>query len=325
TGASDLTWQITLRGVSPGPTAATGPAPGPAPADGRGWREPRPQDYQDVGASQAPPGYVVSAIKASSTPGATALLIEDVMPWGTTANEAVLNANRIAFDEIPSRLLASTDLTRYRLVIVAGGQTFEYGYMAGEDPGLILRNLIPYAHALAPAWLSVSETAGHIPAGGHADIGVVFDATGQFGGDYRLDVVIASNDPDESEVTVPASLHVTGAPDVALSRSALDYGTLFVGLALAETLVVSNAGTDRLTVSGISASRAEYTTDAAGGFSLAPRESRAVVVTFRPVAAGPAPGTLTLRSDDPDEAAVPVALTGTGLPPPDIAVSPASP
>src|SRR5439155_10872027 len=142
------------------------------------------------------------------------------------------------------------------------------------------------------------------------------------GGDYHSNVVIASNDPDESEVTVPAHLHVTGAPDVVLSRDALDFGTLFVGRARAETLVVSNVGTDRLTVSSVTASPADYETDAAGGFSLAPRESRTVRVTFRPQTAGPKPGTLTVHSDDPDEASVPVGLSGTGVPPPDIAVTP---
>jgi hypothetical protein len=171
-------------------------------------------------------------------------------------------------------------------------------------------------------WLGVNPSSGTIAAGGHLDLQVHFDATGLVGGDYDRNVVITSNDPDESEVLVPAHLHVTGAPDIALSRSALDFGELFVGAARPETVEVHNEGTDLLAVSAITASRADYQVDAAAGFTLPIGASRQVIVTFSPLGAGPAPGTLTVHSNDPDEAEVQVALTGSGLVPPDIALAP---
>ena len=68
-----------------------------------------------------------------------------------------------------------------------------------------------------------------MPPGGSADVAVTFDATGLFGGDYSAAVLVESNDPVTPETRVAARLHVTGAPDIALSEAALDYGAWFVG------------------------------------------------------------------------------------------------
>jgi hypothetical protein len=58
-------------------------------------------------------------------------------------------------------------------------------------------------------WLFTNFTSGTIPADSTQTIEVTFDATDMAGGDYSNDIVIASNDPDESEVVVPVSLSVS--------------------------------------------------------------------------------------------------------------------
>ncbi|MCH7474466.1 MAG: choice-of-anchor D domain-containing protein, partial [Gemmatimonadetes bacterium] len=148
------------------------------------------------------------------------------------------------------------------------------------------------------------------------------DATELIGGDYDAEISVTSNDPDEPLIVVPAHLHVTGIPDIALSDDTLNYGSLFIGLSAENTLTVSNMGTDVLTVSNVSSSHPDYVADTAGGFSLAVAESRDIVVTFTPSASGPLPATLTLVSDDPDEGSVDVTLSGEGVLPPDVDVSP---
>ena len=81
--------------------------------------------------AQAPAGYRGQQVANSVMSGSSVLLIEDALPWGTTANEALLQANGMAFDVIPSAALASTDLTRYQKVIVASDQpTATYGQLA---------------------------------------------------------------------------------------------------------------------------------------------------------------------------------------------------
>jgi hypothetical protein len=239
-------------------------------------------------------------------------------------------ASHASFSNIPAfaTLIVADDVAVPNLVgyplghgyVIAAGQTLEHGYAYGYPAGIILRNMIPMDFK---PWLGVTPLTGIVPAGGQLELTVRFDASGLLGGDYDKRIVISSNDPDESEVGVPAHLHVTGAPDIDLSADALDYGTLYVGSARPETLTVRNAGTDVLTVTDITSSRAEYQVDPASiAFTLAPRTSRKVVVTFRPTVAGPVAAVLTVRSDDPDEGELHVALSGTGQIPPDIALAP---
>ncbi|MBA4312509.1 MAG: hypothetical protein C0417_07745, partial [Chlorobiaceae bacterium] len=175
------------------------------------------------------------------------------------------------------------------------------------------------------SWLSVNPTSGVVPPSTSMNIEVTFDATGMNGGDYYADILIKNNDPDPDQdtVIVPAHLHVTGAPDMALSDTTFDYGTLFIGASKQETLRVSNAGTDVLNVSNIASNNSDYNISATN-FSLNPGEHQNVVVTFTPSVVGERLGTLTITSDDPDEGTLEVDLVGVGIEPPNIVVSPAS-
>jgi hypothetical protein len=172
-------------------------------------------------------------------------------------------------------------------------------------------------------WLSATPVTGTVPAGSSVDVEVGFDATGLFGGDYFADLVVATNDPDESEVRVPTHLHVTGAPDIDVAPLALDFDSLFIGLSRTDTIVVRNTGTDVLVVTSVAAAPASYSAPAAG-FALAPGAAETLVVTFAPLEAGSLPGTLTVRSNDADEGEAVVALSGVGVVPPDVSVVPSS-
>ena len=172
-------------------------------------------------------------------------------------------------------------------------------------------------------WLVALPESGVVPAGASTYIEVTFDASGLFGGDYLADVVVSSNDPDEPEILVPSHLHVTGAPDIAVSDTLLSYGDLFIGGSATETLVVWNEGTHLLTVSDVSTDHTDYTVDVTS-FALAPGGSQPVEVEFAPSSEGVITGTLTILSNDPDEGTVYVELYGEGVVPPDIAVSPDS-
>ncbi|MDP2209925.1 MAG: choice-of-anchor D domain-containing protein [Bacteroidota bacterium] len=172
-------------------------------------------------------------------------------------------------------------------------------------------------------WINVEPLSGVIPPGSSADLTVTFDATGLYGGDYNANILIISNDPDEDTVSVPAHLHVTGAPDIAFSDTVMDYGNVFLGGASRDTLIVSNVGTDVLTVSNISSDNSDYTVDITS-FSLNPRQQQKVIVTFTPTNVGLSEGSLTITGDDPDEPIVTVGLRGVGILPPDIDVKPES-
>src|SRR5262249_28577844 len=88
------------------------------------------------------------------------------------------------------------------------------GFWSGDVP-LVLHNAV--AWAAGSTWLTADRTSAQIAPGAQLTVTLTFDATGLNGGNYEAAVRLQSNDPDESLVEVPAHLHVTGAPDIAVT------------------------------------------------------------------------------------------------------------
>lgn len=172
-------------------------------------------------------------------------------------------------------------------------------------------------------WLALAAEEGSLAPEASMDVAIRFDATGVAGGDYQGNIRIASNDPVTPEVVIPANLRVTGAPDIGVSETAIDFGTAFVGTTVEDTLIVSNTGTEFLFVSAITSNLPAYSVDAPS-FALAPGTRRHVVVTFAPTVAGSFPAVLSIASIDPDEPTIEVALNGDAREAPMISVDPAS-
>jgi hypothetical protein len=231
------------------------------------------------------------------------------------------NSNKIKF-----QYLTAPDDNPFGFGIESPDETMGMGN-AGMDSLFIIPTVVENNYAiefsLTPDWISTDPVSGIIPAGDSAKVEVTFDATNLNGGDYYTDILINSNDPDQPEDTVPVHLHVTGVPDIAVSDDTLDYGIVYPGFSITDTLIVINAGTDTLTVSGISSDNGDYTIDTTN-FILGPAENQEVLVTFSPSTTGTITGTLSVESNDPDESTVTVFLRGECLEPPDISVAPDS-
>jgi subtilisin family serine protease len=172
-------------------------------------------------------------------------------------------------------------------------------------------------------WLTVSPTSGRILAGQSAALQVRFNALGLNGGTFSGAVVVQSNDPDEGSLSLPASLHVIGAPDIAASPDTLEFGTNFVGATPTRALTVSNPGTDNLVVSGISSSDPRLSASPSS-FTLAPLAAQLVTVTYAPNAPATLAATLTISSNDPDAPSLSVHARGSAVPAPSFSVNPES-
>lgn len=151
-------------------------------------------------------------------------------------------------------------------------------------------------------------------------------ATGVF--DDVLD--IPSDDPDLPTVAVIVS--GTGAPvpvgDIAVTDSAsptsdlqADYGNVNLASTVNETFTVANTGTGNLVIGTVGASNGlaapfSVVSNTCSGLTLAPAATCTIVVAFAPSAEQPYDDSFDLPSDDPDEAAVTLAVSGTGVPAP---------
>jgi hypothetical protein len=111
---------------------------------------------------------------------------------------------------------------------------------------------------------------------------------------------------------------------IALSSSAISFGTVAVGQSATQTVTLTNSGTEMLTVSAISVTGTGFT--ASGPklpVSLSAGQSASVSAAFKPTVDSQETGTITITSNAPNSPEL-VALSGTGTTAAGLTVSPAS-
>lgn len=172
-------------------------------------------------------------------------------------------------------------------------------------------------------FLSANIVTGTVGAGGSQDVEITFDASGLFGGTYNNAVVIATNDPANPSINVPATLNVTGTgtPMISVTPTSLVFNTLFVGASETLSFDVSNEGTEILDITDIASNSADFTITSTTSFSVLPFETEQVTVQFSPTVLGALAGIVTISNNDTEQL---VAVTGSGVEPPIITVSPSS-
>jgi hypothetical protein len=170
-------------------------------------------------------------------------------------------------------------------------------------------------------WISAKPMIGTIAAGKTANVTLSLLGTMTNAGDFSAVAKIANNDPVNPLVTIPVHFRVTGVPEITVSDTLVDFGTAFTGTRIGDELTLWNGGTCALAVSQLSIDDSSFSVDTTT-FVLEPRQEHKVQLAFSPHGAGPASGTLSIHSDDPDQPVLTVHLLGVGQEPPDILVDP---
>ncbi len=155
---------------------------------------------------------------------------------------------------------------------------------------------------------------------GSCEIEVVFKPTVL--GSRVAEVQISSNDADTPTLRIPVSGVASAVPlaDIDVKPASVAFPTTEAGKeSKAEVITVTNAGSADLTINDVklASAAAEFTVDpgtCAKGTKLKPKASCEIEVTFKPTTAGSKSTTVSILSDDKDEPAVNVALTGLAAP-----------
>jgi 6-phosphogluconolactonase (cycloisomerase 2 family)/uncharacterized protein YjdB len=199
---------------------------------------------------------------------------------------------------------------------------------AGSDVGGASDSILgPAAHFgpggtpfAAPVTVTLPLTSG-LPAGHSAAEVIVLERDDASGAVRRLRP--ASLDLATGRVTVQTTSFSTfqpvvtlGGPVAAADAASLNFNDVTLGASAQLSVVVRNDGGG--TLSGSASTAAPFAVVGAASYSLLPAESATIGVSFTPGAAGPASGALDLSGGG---GAV-VALSGNGVSPPLIAVSP---
>ncbi|MEK6155319.1 choice-of-anchor D domain-containing protein [Flavobacteriaceae bacterium 3-367] len=190
--------------------------------------------------------------------------------------------------------------------------------------GLALRFIKP-AVALTPFISSIDPVSGVVAAGGSRTLSVTLDATNLNDGTFFDELTVSSNAPDKSTSTALFELTVIGTPEIQATPDALDFEPIFVGLSSEASFSLTNIGTKALEISGISNGNADFTVDFETPVTLEPGESTEAFVAFAPSTVGAIADAIMITSNDGvGNASLEVPLTGVGVDPPVIEVSPES-
>lgn len=173
-------------------------------------------------------------------------------------------------------------------------------------------------------WVRVEPATGLVGPGAVQDVAVTLDARARCGGAFTASIRLATNDPLRPEIVVPVAVDVLGRPEFQAGPDSLAFGAQFIGGVITDTVQIANPGCEVLHILAAASDHPEFGMVQAPPFALAPGETRRVGIAYTPATVGAVAGTLTITSDDPDAPFVAVRLTGTGVEPPRMVLTPGS-
>ena len=147
-----------------------------------------------------------------------------------------------------------------------------------------------------------SNNCGTVPGYGTCQIAVVYNPS-VLGAETGTLSVTASG------TTLTASLTGTGEPDLTLSTTSLNFGSLDVGASLRQTITAVNGNAGPVGVPALAVT-GDYASSTNCPAMLGAGASCSITVTFKPTTTGARPGTLALQSAAPGAS---IVLTGNGI------------
>ena len=144
---------------------------------------------------------------------------------------------------------------------------------------------------------------------GNFTVAVMPSATGTLSGTLTFQ----GSDGAAPEVVSLSATAVAAAPQISLSSTSIQFGTVGIGSTSNMNLTISNAGSADLTVSVVSLTGAEFSVSGiTTPKTITAGQSAPVALSFQPKVGGAAAATLSITSNDPANPTATVALTGTG-------------
>ena len=170
----------------------------------------------------------------------------------------------------------------------------------------------------AVSWLSNSPTSGTVAIGDSTNISVAFNANGLNSGIFETELLITSDDPNATQVTIPIVMNVVGDPEIVLSDSCLAFDTIFVGNSLQDSIAIHNKGCDTLFLTGFNSTSGDFDMTFAATV-IPPDDSTRAYVNYNPSTATTFSDSIEILNN---ASQVFICLNATSIEPPGISVAP---
>jgi|GEM_PF-2963916 len=171
-------------------------------------------------------------------------------------------------------------------------------------------------------WLAIAPTEGTLPPTGEQAFTITVNGDVLTDGKYTAALTVSSAHPPIQR-TIPLTLNVVTAPNISTDKISGDVGDVPIGKSRDIYLTVRNTGTTSLVVDSVTFYPADFWISDSS-FTLPTGERITLTAGFKPSVAGSQTGTFTIHSNDPDDQALQFTLSGNGIYPPILEVTPDS-
>jgi hypothetical protein len=186
-------------------------------------------------------------------------------------------------------------------------------YVTMENIGTGTLNISGMTLPFGSAFSVTDDCRGALPSLDSCELTICFSPTQAIEYASTLNIEDDAHDSPQ-QIRLSGTGIASGQPDVNISKTSVDFGSLTLG-SEAETIVtLTSTGTVNLTITSVIAPPAPFsrTTDCVG--VLAPDDRCAITIKFQPVAVGAFTATITINDDATDSPQT-IQLKGKGISP----------
>jgi hypothetical protein len=150
------------------------------------------------------------------------------------------------------------------------------------------------------------------------------NSSGMLAGSYNGVLSLTHNDPNRtSPLAIPCTLDVNAVRHCVATPGSLTFGTVHIGSQVSQTITLSNSGNSAATISAITGGSSVFIPNASLPLTIPAFGNAAFTVSFSPQVSGIVTGALVLAGNALENPLT-VPLTGNGVEPQHITVSPTS-
>ncbi|KPA18834.1 peptidase S8 and S53 subtilisin kexin sedolisin, partial [Candidatus Magnetomorum sp. HK-1] len=150
---------------------------------------------------------------------------------------------------------------------------------------------------LIPGKIHLSNNQGSLSANTDQIITFFYDSAQRKTANYLDYIIVTSNDPDEQSITIPVRYNIFGRPEIKLSSTQLEFGTITEGSHIDSQLTITNIGTDNLVITDIISDHPDIVINT-NTFMIPVGHSYELNILLNASRIGPINSHLTIRTND---------------------------